>query len=289
MQLNEYLYKGNMPLDLLQYSTFAPHNLQKDNIALQTQNNSKELYAYFDKLYASKKQGIIIVLQAMDGAGKFSLIKNFFSNFNAVNFHIHSFFAPSQEEQQHDLFWRFHHALPKRGEISLLNYAYYEDCIQALVKPAIEPACSKNIGEIAQNYFAQIKQYEQYLEQSGYSIIKLFLHVSKDKQTERYLDRMQKPNRFWKFSTQDMLRRELQDDYIAAYAKTIGHTATETAPWYILPADHKWYTSYLASEILLQLCKKMQLEYPSIREQDMLQLPIYLDRLQREVHHEIEL
>lgn len=292
MEQNGYTYTGAGEINLLDYSTAAPKNVPKDSIIKQLDKNKQELEHLLDKLYAAKQEGMIILLQSLDGAGKFSLIKNLFSCFNAVGLHVYFFDEPSREELRHDLLWRFHQTMPKRGEIALLNHSYYEDIVQCMVHkswqkhPLPERITAKGEQAFFEQSYEHIRSFEHYLQESGYRVVKLFLNVSEDKQVERYIDRMQKPSRHWKFSSADIVARGYRPDYIAAYARSFAATATEQSPWHIIPADHKWYTQYVVSDILLNVFHDIAPKYPAPNEKEQLQIPIYLDRLTREMQND---
>jgi PPK2 family polyphosphate:nucleotide phosphotransferase len=223
-----------------------------------------------DKLYAQDEWAVLVVLQAMDAAGKDSTIKFVMSGVNPQGCQVVSFKEPSREELDHDYLWRYMRNLPERGRIGIFNRSYYEEVLvvrvhpQLLDKQNLPDPCKKDVW---QRRFEDINAVERYLVNNGVVPIKIFLNVSKDAQLKRLLKRLDKPNKNWKFSESDIAERALWDDYMKAYESVLENTSTEHAPWYVVPADNKWYTRVAVAEIITQRMAKLDLKYPEVSKQ----------------------
>lgn len=243
---------------------------RKDELAETTKKNQAKIMALQDKLYADGREGIVIVLQAMDAAGKDSTVKHVMSGVNPQGVDVYSFKQPSSEELAHDFLWRVEKCIPQRGKIGLFNRSYYEDVLVVKVhemnknyKMPVRCTGMKTDDFFTQRY-EDIRNYEEYLYRAGYRVVKIFLHVSKDEQKKRFLERIDTPEKNWKFSSADIKERALWDKYQKAYEEAIEATASEHAPWYVVPADQKWYTRYLISEILCDVMKDIDPKYPEL-------------------------
>lgn len=236
-------------------------------------------------MYAQDRWGVIILTQAMDAAGKDGLIKHVLTGVNPQGTQVFSFKQPSTEELDHDYLWRVNKRLPERGRIGVFNRSYYEDVL--IVKVHNLLATSQLPGELITEdiwdiRYRQIRDYERYLNENGYILIKFFLNVSKDEQKERFLSRIDEKAKNWKFSTADVRERGYWDDYMDAYEKAIQNTATEQNPWYVLPADRKWYARTLASEIIAQRMLALGNEYPQVSDEKLAELEIARQELMNE-------
>src|SRR5882762_1581456 len=205
----------------------------------------KKLCDLQEKLYAQDQWAVLLVFQAMDAAGKDSVIEHVMSGLNPQGCQVYSFKAPSAEELDHDFLWRTNRCLPERGRIGVFNRSYYEEVLVVRVHHGIlaaEKLPTELVDEdIWKRRFKDINAYERYLAQNGIAIVKFFLHVSKEEQRRRFLARLDEPQKNWKFSLSDVKEREHWDEYMAAYEDMLEHTSTEHAPWYVIPADHKWF------------------------------------------------
>ena len=224
---------------------------------------------YQERFYAENKHGIIVVLQAMDAAGKDGLIKHVYTVLNPQGVRVATFKQPSSEELDRDYLWRVNRALPRRGEIGIFNRSHYEDVIVTrvhnLLKDQNFPGSDVEIDkEFWQERFRQINDWERYLHENGYFMLKFFLHVSKEEQAERLIDRIKRPEKNWKFSMADINERKYWNNYQHVYADMIQATSMKYAPWYILPADKKWYTRYLAAQATLQLLEQLDPQFPAL-------------------------
>lgn len=239
-----------------------------------------------DKLWAQDQYALLIILQALDAAGKDSTIKHVMSGVNPQGVDVHSFKVPSGEELDHDYLWRNFKALPARGRIGIFNRSYYEEVLVVRVHPEflagqkLPPSLKdKNIWN---RRFEEINNFEKYLVDNGIIVVKLFLYVSKEIQKERFLERTLEPEKNWKFSAADMKERAFWDDYMAAYEDMFNHTSTEWAPWYIVPADHKWFTRLAVAAVLYNTMKSLNLAYPTVSEEQKQALLVAKEELEHE-------
>ncbi len=221
-----------------------------------------------DKLFAQDRWAILVVLQAMDAAGKDSLIKHVMSGLNPQGCSVSSFKEPSTEELNHDYLWRATRALPERGKIGIFNRSYYEEALVVRVHPEIlsrERLPAELVsGKIWRERFEDIRAYERYLDRNGIVIMKFFLNVSKKEQKKRFLERLDEPEKNWKFSASDVMERNHWGEYMDAYEEMIQNTSTERVPWYVVPADHKWFTRVVVAEALVHALDKLNLSYPQV-------------------------
>ncbi|MCX6140615.1 MAG: polyphosphate kinase 2 family protein [Candidatus Kapabacteria bacterium] len=235
-----------------------------------------------DKLYAHNEHGLLIVLQAMDAAGKDGAIKHIMSGLNPQGVKVTSFKGPSSEELDHDFLWRHYKALPPRGEIGIFNRSHYENVLVSRVHPEIVlrenlPNVS-SVKDVTKKFWKErlhtIRQFEQITAANGTSVVKFFLHVSQDEQRKRLLSRIDDPTKNWKFSTADLKERAHWDSYMDAYEAAITATSTEHAPWYVIPADDKWYARIAMASIIYLHMDKLNLAYPTITDQQRADLQI---------------
>jgi PPK2 family polyphosphate:nucleotide phosphotransferase len=225
-----------------------------------------------DKLYAQDKYSVLIILQAMDTAGKDGIVKHVMSGLNPQGTYVQSFKQPSAEELDHDYLWRVNKHLPERGRIGIFNRSYYEEVLVVKVHNLISgqqlpDECKTN--KIWNNRYRQISDYERYLSENGTVIVKIFLHISKDEQKERLLERIDDQSKNWKFSAADLKERQYWDDYQKCYQEAIVNTATGHAPWYIIPANKKWFARLTVSEIIVQTLERLNLEYPEVSKDQL--------------------
>jgi PPK2 family polyphosphate:nucleotide phosphotransferase len=220
------------------------------------------------KLYAQDHWGLLLIFQAMDAAGKDSTIKHVMSGVNPQGCQVFSFKAPSDEDLDHDYLWRCMKALPERGRIGIFNRSYYEEVLVVRVHPEllkaqrIPPALVTN--RIWKERYADINGMESYLSRNGIAIRKFFLHVSRGEQRKRFLERLEEPDKNWKFSVADARERKHWDDYMAAYEQMIRHTSSKQAPWFVVPADNKWFTRLVVAAAVIDALEDMDLVYPKI-------------------------
>lgn len=221
-----------------------------------------------DMLYAQDKWAVLLIFQAMDAAGKDGAIKHVMSGVNPQGCQVYSFKAPTSEDLDHDYLWRCMKCLPERGRIGIFNRSYYEETLvvrvheDLLKKQKLPPKLITK--DIWKNRFEDIRSFERYLSRNGVLIRKFFLHVSKDEQKKRFMERIENPEKNWKFSPSDAQERGYWDDYMEAYEDLIRHTSTEEAPWYVVPADNKWFTRLVVAGAVIDGLSSLGLHYPKV-------------------------
>lgn len=259
----------------------AKHEL-KENIELMTELQ--------DKLYAHNRYSVLIIFQAMDAAGKDGTIKNVMSGLNPQGTQVYSFKTPSAEELDHDYLWRIYQRLPERGRIGIFNRSYYEEVLVVRVHPEFllkqQLPGIKEVSDINDAFwmkrYRQINDMEKHLFENGTMVLKFFLNVSKDEQKRRFLNRIDDPARNWKFSMADVEERQHWDAYMEAYSQMLTHTSTTLAPWYVIPADNKWFMRLAVSNIIVQRLSELPLKYPVLNSNEMGRLTEARNRLEAE-------
>ena len=223
-----------------------------------------------DKLYAQDKWAVLLIFQAMDAAGKDGAIKHVLSGINPQGCQVYSFKSPSSEDLDHDYLWRCMKCLPNRGQIGIFNRSYYEEVLVVRVHPeflAKQKLAPNLVGKnIWEERFEDIRNFEQYLSRNGVVVPKFFLNVSKKEQKRRFLERINDPQKNWKFSSNDAAERDYWDDYMGAYEEMIQETATKDAPWYVVPADSKWFTRVVVASAVIETLASLDLAYPKVDE-----------------------
>jgi PPK2 family polyphosphate:nucleotide phosphotransferase len=221
-----------------------------------------------EQLYAQDRWGILVILQAMDAAGKDSTIKHVMSGVNPQGCSVTSFKAPSAEELDHNFLWRTQRFLPERGKIGIFNRSYYEEVLVVRVHPELlareKMPAALVTDKIWQERFEDINAHERHLSRNGIVVLKIFLNVSKKEQQKRFLERLDKPEKHWKFSENDVLERRHWDEYMHAYKEMIRNTSTKHAPWYVIPADHKWFTRLAVAEVIVHALDALDLSFPKV-------------------------
>src|SRR5881296_4073523 len=229
-----------------------------------------------EKLYAQDRWALLLIFQAMDAAGKDGAIKHVMSGVNPQGCQVYSFKSPSAEDLDHDYLWRCMKCLPNRGQIGIFNRSYYEEVLVVRVHPeflAKQKLPPKLVGKkIWEERFEDIRNFEQYLARNGVVVRKFFLHVSKKEQKQRFLGRIDDPQKNWKFSSNDAAERDFWDDYMEAYEQMIQETATRDAPWYVVPADNKWFTRVVVALAVIETLASLDLEYPEVGEDKLKEL-----------------
>jgi PPK2 family polyphosphate:nucleotide phosphotransferase len=228
---------------------------KKKQAKTRTAENLEHLRELQEMLYAQGRHALLIVLQAMDAGGKDGTIKHVMGAYNPQGVQVTPFKVPTEEELAHDFLWRVHKAAPRRGMVGIFNRSHYEDVLVVRVHNLVPE-------RVWRERYDHINNFERLLAESGVTIVKFFLHISKDEQAERLLDRQQRPDKQWKFSPGDLEERKLWGDYMAAFEDALTRCNTEYAPWYVIPANHKWYRNLAVSQILIDTMEKMGLQYP---------------------------
>ncbi|WP_046175594.1 PPK2 family polyphosphate kinase [Domibacillus indicus] len=287
MKTGRYLIKENQKVDLQEYKTTEEHGLEEaellDRRIPESVSKLKELHW---KLYAEAKKGILVVLQAMDAAGKDEAISYIFSNLNAQGLKTTTLGKPSATELSHDYLWRVHEALPARGQIGILNRSHYEEVIAPRVHDLLGdemiPDHVSKKEDIWPIRYRQINDFERYMVENGFLVVKFFFHLSKEEQRKRLLERMKDPKKNWEFSFNDVREREHWDDYQKVFEEMLSHTSTDSAPWYVLPADDEWYSRYLITEVMIECLEKINPQFPEISAENRKKLDEYIERLEQE-------
>jgi PPK2 family polyphosphate:nucleotide phosphotransferase len=269
MDLKHFLAKPGKTVRLKRFPTDHTRGLaDKAAAAGRLAKNLQELAELQERLYVQDRHAMLVVLQARDGAGKDSTIKHVMSGVNPQGVQVMSFKAPSSLELDHDYLWRSVVALPQRGNIGIHNRSYYEEVLvvrvhkEILLKQRLPEEALR--GNLWKRRYAQINEFERYLVDNGTIVVKLFLHVSQAEQRRRFLRRLERADKHWKFSLQDVKERPFWDDYDRAYEQMMTSTSTDVAPWYVVPADHKWYLHAAVSEILVRTLRALRIEVPTI-------------------------
>lgn len=272
MNVKKFLVPEGKKFSLKDHAAdFTGDYKDKTEAAADLAKNIERLAKLQDILYAQNVHALLIVFQAMDAAGKDSAIKHVLSGVNPQGCEVTSFKQPSSEELDHDFLWRAMKALPQRGKIGVFNRSYYEEVLVVKVHPEILqmqqlPDDAKKDKNIWKERYTQIRNFEEYLAENGVQVMKFFLNVSKDEQKKRFLKRINEPEKNWKFSAADVKERAFWDDYMQAYEDALAATSTKNAPWYVVPADNKWFTRVAVSEIICQRLESLDLKYPELVE-----------------------
>ena len=277
LDFDDFIIKEGMKFSLSDYPTEVKKKvIDKEQGELLIQKDVEELSSLQDVLYADRRRAVLIIIQAMDAAGKDGTIKHIMSGVNPEGVKVTSFKGPSVTELEHDYFWRHYIALPGKGEIGIFNRSHYENVLITKVHPEFilneKHAGINSVDDINKSFwekrYKQICRFEKNLAENDTTILKFFLHVSKDEQKKRFLDRIDDPTKNWKFSTADLKERAYWDAYQLAYEEAIRNTSTKDAPWFIIPADEKWYSRYIVGKIICNELKKLNLEYPGISDNE---------------------
>lgn len=260
------------------FSTEYEGKLSKDDGKKMLAAEQEKLRELQERLYSDGSKSLLIVLQAMDAAGKDSLIKHVFGGVNPQGCTVTSFKTPNDKEYAHDFLWRHYLALPEKGKIGIFNRSHYESVLVCKVHPEynLNEKVWKDVAdfdnEFWENRYESIRNFEKHLAENGTTIIKIFLNVSQKEQKKRFLDRINEEDKNWKFSSADLAERALWDDYMDVYEEAINETSKEYAPWYVIPADNKWFTRVAAIQIIIDAMGKMDLKYPELSEKQTLAL-----------------
>lgn len=248
--------------------SYTPDGMGKKEGKDLLEDGIKKIAEYQEKLYAQDTYSLLIVFQALDAAGKDSTIRHVMSGLNPQGCQVYSFKAPSPEELDHDYLWRVHTRMPRRGHIGIFNRSYYEEVLVVRVHPNILeaqqlPKSVKREG-IWKQRFEQINNFEQYMSENGTHILKFFLNVSKAEQKKRFLDRIEEAEKHWKFSARDVEERQHWDQYQQAYEDVLNHTSTKCAPWYVIPADNKWFMRLAVGSIVYHTMREINPSFPTL-------------------------
>lgn len=260
MRPDDYRVPEGIKVDLAGWDPNDTADVEdKDTGKELLQRNRKEIRLLQEKLYAEKKQSLLVVFQATDTGGKDGCIEKVFKGVNPSGIRVRSFRAPTETELSHDFLWRIHQHTPPTGHISVFNRSHYEDVLVVRVKDLVPKS-------VWSHRYQQINSFEETLSASGTRILKFYLHISKDEQKERLENRLENPDKHWKFSKGDLAERAYWDDYQKAYQAMLSKTSTSQAPWYIIPANKKWFRNALVSSVILKTLREMDPQFPEPEE-----------------------
>lgn len=278
---------GETPLRLNEHPTRVPK-------VYEDKSDYKDLIGEFQKelnelqrmMYAHDRHSMLLVFQAMDAAGKDGTIRAIMSGVNVHGVDVHAFKRPSAEELDHDFLWRTTVRLPRRGQIGIFNRSYYEEVLVVRVHPSIVTDHQKlpadrtaDLDALWNERFASIRDFEKHLGNNGTKVLKFFLHLGRDEQRERFLDRIDEPEKNWKFSSADVKERGFWNDYQAAYEDAINATATPDAPWFVIPADSKKNMRLIVAQVILDEMKRLDMAYPQVSDERRAELQAYREQL----------
>ncbi len=274
--INEFKITNGKNFSLKDFNTAYTADLKKEDIEGELKDLIKQTAELQSALYADDRYALLIIFQAMDAAGKDGAIAHTLSGLNPQGCEVYSFKQPSAEELDHDFLWRHYKALPEFGRIGVHNRSHYENVLITKVHPELllkeKLPGINSVKDVKKKFwehrYESIRNFEKHLTENGTVIIKFFLHLSKDEQKERFLERIDDPEKNWKFSAADIYEREFWDDYMDAYQEAICETSTEKCPWYVLPADKKWFTRIAISNIILETLKGLDLAYPVLPKEE---------------------
>lgn len=282
-ELLQYKVNPGQKVKLKKYTTTYKGSMEKEAGKREMEEVKLELNKSQEKLYASNTHSVLILFQAMDAAGKDSAIEHVMSGLNPQGCQVYNFKTPTSEEYEHDFLWRHYRALPERGRIGIHNRSHYENVLVCKVHP--DYILNENIPGYQQvskvdktfwkKRYESIRSFEQHLTNNGTTVIKIFLHLSKDEQKQRFLDRINDPEKNWKFAAGDLEERKAWDRYQEAYEQAFAETSTSDCPWYIIPADKKWYARLMISKLISRTMQELQLEFPTLKKEETSSLNTY--------------
>ncbi|ADY55887.1 Polyphosphate:AMP phosphotransferase [Syntrophobotulus glycolicus DSM 8271] len=286
MNLKDYCFFGNKPFVIEQFDPAQTGKFQlKNEVEELHHTNLLKMQELQDRLYAENKEALLIIFQGMDASGKDSAVKHVMGGVNPQGINVHNFKKPSSEELDHDYMWRSMRVIPERGKIGVFNRSYYEDVlvgkVHKLYQESYLPDRCKT-DKIFEQRYQQIKNYERYLYENGIRVIKFFLHISKEEQKKRFLERIEDDQKNWKFSDSDMIERDYWEEYQRAYHDAINATATRIAPWYVVPSDKKWFGHFIISETIIDTLEKINPQYPAVTRERKERLLEFRSKLLRE-------
>lgn len=288
MKADRYRIDGSKKVDIRQLPTDSRQDkVDKEEILAAYAKNQKKMAQLQDVLRADGREGLIIVIQALDASGKDSLINHVFTGLSPQGINVHYYKAPTDEELAHDYLWRIHNDLPRRGDIAVLNRSHYEDLVTVDVEGIwkhyhiADRIYRDDHDTFFEKRYEQAKNFEEFLYENSYRMVKIFLHVTPKEEAEQLLERIQTPEKNWKFRAADLDVLDKYEDYMKCFNKVINKTATEHSPWYVLPGCQRWYTRYLLSEIVIDEIEKCHPKYPELPEEERVKLSECEERLKK--------
>lgn len=288
--INSFKVSGNEEIDIRSFSTNVDLLYDdKSDYKSQLKELTTELDELQEKMYAHNRYGALVIFQALDAAGKDSTIRAVFKRVNPQGCVFHSFKKPTEIELEHDFMWRCFKKLPERGKIAVFNRSYYEEVLVVKVHPEIvtnyqrlPSGLTSDLEQLFQNRYADMKNFETYLNNNGIEVIKFFLNVSKKEQGKRLIDRINEKNKNWKFEEGDIKERELFGDYLNAFETAINKTATENSPWYVIPADDKYNMRLLTAKIIRDRLSKLNMDFPASSKERQKELEQFIEIIEEQ-------
>lgn len=288
--LDSFLLDGSVDFDIHQTPTKVnDFYADKDHYEAILEKQSENIDELQNIMYAQNRYGMLVIFQAMDAAGKDGTMKAVFKNVHPLGLSFYSFKRPSETELNHDFLWRCFKQLPERGKIMVFNRSYYEEVLVVKVHPEIlknsqrlPNELTENLSEVWENRYTDIKNFEQYLANNGIKVVKIFLHVSKQEQGKRLIERIEDPTKNWKFEAGDIKERESWNEYMDAFQMAINKTATKTNPWYIVPADDKKNMRLIVSKIILENLQSLSFEFPKLTFEQQVELKNFIEIIQEQ-------
>lgn len=271
IKIENYCFDGSKTFNIKKTPTDS-NGLEdkKKELTEKTRENTAKIAELQNALFAEHKEAVLICFQALDAGGKDSTISHVLVDINPLGIDVYNYRGPSADEASHDFLWRYHKNLPMKGKIAVFNRSYYEEVLVVKVHEYFKdyslPKRLKKINYIEEKY-KDIKSFEKYMHGNSIRVIKFFLNLSKDEQKKRFLERINRPEKNWKFSENDIKERQFFEKYQEAFEAAINNTSTKECPWYVIPADQKWYARYLVSEIILNVMKDINPAYPEVSEE----------------------
>lgn len=267
MNFDKLLAPPGKSINLKDYPTANGTDLTKAESAEKLENDVKSLADLQTRLAAQNTYALLVILQGIDAAGKDGTIKHVMSGLNPAGCQVKSFKVPSEEELDHDYLWRYAKAIPERGNIGIFNRSYYEEVLVVRVHPELlqrQRIPGKKSDKFWASRYEEINEFERYLVRNGIEVMKFFLHLSKEEQKRRFLDRLDSPEKHWKFSASDVKERAYWDDYARAFEDMLSHTSTEVAPWHVIPADQKWFARLAVANFIVRKLDSLKLRFPTL-------------------------
>ena len=281
-----FRFDGSGKFHLKSHKTNEKGGLDKDKAEKILEANRKRLSDFQEKLYAQDRWSLLLIFQGMDAAGKDGAIKHVMSGINPQGCDVYGFKAPTNDELEHDFLWREHKVVPSRGKIGIFNRSYYEEVLVVRVHPQLLKAeklpdelVTKHIWE---DRYEDINAFERFLTRNGVVIRKFFLYISKEEQKKRFLERLEDSKKNWKFSMDDIKERKFWDDYHEAYEEVVQNTATKRAPWYVIPADNKWYARLVVASAIVEALDGLDLAFPDVDKEKKKELEAIREALLKE-------
>lgn len=284
--MKKYIFDGSKKFISDEFDSGDTGGIKKEDAIKKMEENLPQIDELQKKLYAEKKEAVIFLFQAMDAAGKDGTIQAVLSCLSPHGVKEYAFKAPTSTELAHDYLWRIHQCVPEKGQIAIFNRSHYEDVLIGKVHEFYKNQLHADYiktSEIIKSRYEDICNFEKYLYHNSIRIVKIYLNVSKQEQGKRFLSRLKEPNKYWKFSSSDLKEREYWDEYQKAFADAVNKTSKPYCPWYVVPADHKWYMRYIVSQIILDTLKAINPSFPKVSEQTMLNYDEARKKLEKEL------